>query len=93
LHGQGTVMPARHAVPAGNPLYMKILYRAAVGTLENICGLGHFPILNEQFRYACPVRAACRALSEVAMLDVIMLAIGFGFFALLVGYGLACDWL
>jgi hypothetical protein len=29
----------------------------------------------------------------VAMLDVIMLAIGFGFFALLVGYGLACDWL
>jgi hypothetical protein len=31
---------------------MKILYRAAAGALEKLCGLGHFPILNEQARCA-----------------------------------------
>lgn len=88
------MFPARHATPAGNPPYMKILYRTAAGTLENICGLGHFLILNKQLRCAGPhLGGRMKLYRGMAMLDVIMLAGGLGFFALLVGYGLACDWL
>jgi hypothetical protein len=34
-----------------------------------------------------------RSRKEHAMLDIILVAIGLGFFALSVGYALACDWL
>jgi hypothetical protein len=34
-----------------------------------------------------------RAAKEHSMLDVIVLALGLGFFALSVGYAYACDWL
>jgi len=71
---------------------MKILYRAAAGALEKLCGLGHFPILNEQARCAgAHLGDGVELYRRMAMLDVIMLATGLGFFALLVGYGLVCD--
>jgi hypothetical protein len=34
-----------------------------------------------------------RAAKEHSMLDVVMLALGLGFFVLSVGYAYACDWL
>jgi hypothetical protein len=36
-------------------------------------------------------RGAAGAGGSTEMLDIIMLAIGFGFFALSVGYAMACD--
>jgi hypothetical protein len=39
--------------------------------------------------HAAALQSACR--KEHSMMDVIMLAIGLGFFALSVGYVLACD--
>lgn len=43
--------------------------------------------LDVVIRFGSPVEFHRR----MEMLDVIMLATGLGFFALLVGYGLACD--
>jgi hypothetical protein len=41
--------------------------------------------------HACLRRRSGRAGGSTEMLDIIMLAIGLGFFALSVGYAMACD--
>jgi hypothetical protein len=71
---------------------MKILCAAAASTLENICGFAQFPSPDARTR-ACGTqgRDARASLGERFMLDVIMVAIGLGFFAFSIGYGLACD--
>ena len=38
-------------------------------------------------------RAQARATKEYFMLDIVMLALGLGFFAAAVGYTYACEWL
>jgi hypothetical protein len=71
---------------------MKILCAAAASTLENICGFAQFPSLMRgapRLRNPRPRRA--RHPENGSMLDVITLAIGLGFFALSIIYGLACD--
>lgn len=40
-----------------------------------------------------PADSNGRAAKEYSMLDIIMLALGLGFFVLSVGYAYACDWL
>jgi hypothetical protein len=42
-------------------------------------------------RKGCLVQAARDAPKEASMLDIILLAIGLGFFVLSVGYTIACD--
>jgi hypothetical protein len=42
-------------------------------------------------RTRAPAAHGISALRETPMLDVVMLAIGLGFFALSVGYAVACD--
>jgi hypothetical protein len=71
---------------------MKILCAAAASTLENICGFAQFPSPDERaprLRSLRPRRAPHP--ENGSMLDVITLAIGLGFFALSIIYGLACD--
>jgi hypothetical protein len=38
-----------------------------------------------------PLSAPASEHQEYSMLDIVMLALGFGFFALAVGYGYACE--
>lgn len=50
-------------------------------------------LLGNGFERAPTANDRRRAAKEHSMLDVIMLALGLGFFALSVGYAYACDWL
>jgi hypothetical protein len=85
-------------------IFMTFLYRSLCSPLENICDkwqviaarktLGILDSRQVMPRQALPaVRHTvepCIARST-KMLDIIMLAIGLGFFALSVGYTIACD--
>ena len=65
--------------------------------LENICGEWHFTATatgNARIAPAIPrrsnaIRLPCN--KEYLMLDVLMLALGLGFFVLAVGYTYACE--
>jgi uncharacterized membrane protein len=56
--------------------------------LENICLKMQFFITRNTARM---LFASLQHRKEQAMLDVIMLAVGLGFFALAIGYTIACD--
>lgn len=71
---------------------MKFLYRGFVLPLEFLCDavapMGH---LEPPTNLRMAARHPSRGRSKQKMLDVIMLAIGLGFFALAVGYTYACN--
>jgi hypothetical protein len=79
---------------------MRFLYRGPPIPLEDLCDKWHFmdlrvPEPEPAHRigvqaHACLKRRAGAA-GSTGMLDIIMLAIGLGFFALSVGYAMACD--
>lgn len=69
---------------------MKTLWEAVRDALENICRSAEFCGLNAATSPAI-IGMARRPTENGAMLDILMLAIGLGFFVLLVLYGLASE--
>jgi len=83
---------------------MRFLYRRLPIPLENICDKWHLigrqagqngyrPFDSPEAAFSSKGLAwlARDAPGKASMLDIIMLAIGLGFFALSVGYTIACD--
>jgi hypothetical protein len=80
---------------------MRFLYCGSPIPLEDLCDKWHFMVparvpepdpahcIGMQ-AHAC-LGGAAGAAGSTEMLDIIMLAIGLGFFALSVGYAMACD--
>ena len=54
-------------------------------------GAGRLPADIDQRRGRATQQRAQRTDGDTAMMDVVMLALGLGFFALSVGYAIACD--
>jgi hypothetical protein len=86
------------------PIFMRFLYCWTSISLEDLCDKRHFgptrvsELNPDQFIGGKAARSTGSSLISVAgtrgsteMLDIVMLAIGLGFFALSVGYTMACD--
>ncbi|PDT89825.1 hypothetical protein CO669_13640 [Bradyrhizobium sp. Y36] len=100
----GTTAGAPHGPDA--PAFMRFLYLRHSPHLENLCPRWHFSTVESPGRrpWKCvsfPSRAAwsprenCAgsdgAMRSIAMMDILMLALGCGFFALAIGYTYACE--
>jgi len=68
-------------------VFMRFLYRGARDRLENLCVRWH---LSERLSRGGSARRAIMHWSY-PMLDILMLALAFGFFALAFGYTYACE--
>jgi hypothetical protein len=85
------------------PIFMRFLYGWPPIPLEDLCDKWHFIRCPRGFPNFDPAQCigvqaqmlaangAAGAGGSAEMLDIIMLAIGLGFFALSVGYAIACD--
>jgi hypothetical protein len=76
------------ARPSGGLIYMKFIYHRSAPHLENLRQQWHLSSLHG--RAGACLRHRLSA-SGVSMLDVVMLALGLGFFVLSVGYAYACE--
>jgi hypothetical protein len=81
---------------------MRFLYCRASIPLEDLCGKWHLVVWPRGFPNLIRINASVASGSLLhagqrapegasKMLDIVMLAIGLGFFALSVGYAMACD--
>ena len=73
---------------AGRRIFMRFLYRCAGPRLENLCSGWHLSIRQEK---AIGLAPADDIAQEQLMLDVLMVALGLGFFVAAVGYAYACE--
>ena len=72
-------------------IFIRFLYRCPPPHLENLCLGWHFIARSKARSFARDeVRADARSRS-IQMLDIILLALGLGLFALTVGYTYACE--
>ena len=69
-------------------VFMEFLYLRPLPRLENLCARWHF-ILHR--RRHCWASRHPLLRKECPMLDLLMLALGLGFFVLTVGYAYACE--
>jgi hypothetical protein len=66
---------------------MRFLYRNHSLHLENLCPGWHLSARQRGIR----LKTAARMHRDILMLDIIVLALGFAFFALAIGYTYACE--
>jgi len=69
-------------------VFMKFLYLRVLPPLENLRSGWHFIVIAGEHPIRLPSLSAHQ---ESSMLDIVMLALGVGFFVLSVGYAYACE--
>jgi hypothetical protein len=86
---------------AADDFYMTFLYESPRIPLESLCGQRHLisrqaasaprPVDRVDGTPAANAQWMLARAGDIAMLDLLMLALGFGLFAVSVGYAIACD--
>ena len=75
-------------IGSGDRIFMRFLYRCAGPRLENLRSGWHLSVRQEK---AIGLAPADDTAQEQLMLDVLMVALGLGFFVAAVGYAYACE--